>query len=275
MRKSEQESNLDLDYIMELDDSDEQCEILPEPLYFMNNNNLIYFGFYEKSSNIFYKVEESYTKKFIINRNLKRLEIKYNSKYHTHSRILFYNLNDNIPYLIKNNKNDNKQTKEDIILHFPYSPIHRKRRDNYNETSDYLLENYNLDNNLLCFDCPYKNIYIPNCSKENLSQIYHQLFSNEKNEILVDNQIKILDFDIYKAKIKELKEKINLESKKDFNDIYTTYANISETLEKYNYETILSIYNNYKNEFKIEKNLQEKKTDKNKNEIYVIFKIIL
>ena len=275
MRKSEQESNLDLDYIMELDDSDEQCEILPEPLYFMNNNNLIYFGFYEKSSNIFYKVEESYTKKFIINRNLKRLEIKYNSKYHTHSRILFYNLNDNIPYLIKNNKNDNKQTKEDIILHFPFSPIHRKRRDNYNETSDYLLENYNLDNNLLCFDCPYKNIYIPNCSKENLSQIYHQLFSNEKNEILADNQIKILDFDIYKAKIKELKEKINLESKKDFNDIYTTYANISETLEKYNYETILSIYNNYKNEFKIEKNLQEKKTDKNKNEIYVMKRVVV
>ena len=275
MRKSEKESILDLEDIMEFDDFEEQIEIISEPLYFMNNNNSIYFGFYEKSSNIFYKIEESKTKRFTINRNSKRLEIKYLSKYHSHSRILFYNLNDNIPYLIKSTKNDNNKLTEDIIIHFPYSPVHRKKRDNYNESSDYLLENYNLYNNLLCFDCPYKTIYIPNCSKDDLDQIYRQIFNNEKNEIFIDEQIKILDFQAYKIKINELKEKINSENKNNFNDIYITYANISETLEKYHYETILSIYNNYKSEFKLEKNIQEKKTDKNKNEIYVMKRIVV
>ena len=197
------------------------------------------------------------------------------SKYHSHSRILFYKLNDNIPYLIKSTKNDNNKLTEDIIMHFPYSPVHRKKRDNYNESSDYLLENYNLYNNLLCFDCPYKTIYIPNCSKDDLDQIYRQIFNNEKNEIFIDEQIKILDFQAYKIKINELKEKINSENKNNFNDIYITYANISETLEKYHYETILSIYNNYKSEFKLEKNIQEKKTDKNKNEIYVMKRIVV
>ena len=214
-------------------------------------------------------------KRFTINRNSKRLEIKYLSKYHSHSRILFYKLNDNIPYLIKSTKNDNNKLTEDIIMHFPYSPVHRKKRDNYNESSDYLLENYNLYNNLLCFDCPYKTIYIPNCSKDDLDQIYRQIFNNEKNEIFIDEQIKILDFQAYKIKINELKEKINSENKNNFNDIYITYANISETLEKYHYETILSIYNNYKSEFKLEKNIQEKKTDKNKNEIYVMKRIVV
>ena len=275
MRKSEKESILDLEDIMEFDDFEEQIGIISEPLYFMNNNNSIYFGFYEKSSNIFYKIEESKTKRFTINRNSKRLEIKYLSKYHSHSRILFYNLNDNIPYLIKSTKHDNNKLTEDIIIHFPYSPVHRKKRDNYNESSDYLLENYNLYNNLLCFDCPYKTIYIPNCSKDDLDQIYRQIFNNEKNEIFIDEQIKILDFQAYKIKINELKEKINSENKNNFNDIYITYANISETLEKYHYETILSIYNNYKSEFKLEKNIQEKKTDKNKNEIYVMKRIVV
>ena len=66
MRKSEKESILDLEDIMEFDDFEEQIEIISEPLYFMNNNNSIYFGFYEKSSNIFYKIEESKAKRFTI-----------------------------------------------------------------------------------------------------------------------------------------------------------------------------------------------------------------
>ena len=73
----------------------------------------------------------------------------------------------------------------------------------------------------------------------------------------------------------ELKDKINNENKNDFNNIYNIYANISELLEKYKNETILSINNNYKNEFKIEKNIQEKKTDKNKNEIYVMKRVVI
>ena len=39
------------------------------------------FLVYEKSSKIFYKIEESKTKRFMINRKAKKLEIKYISKY--------------------------------------------------------------------------------------------------------------------------------------------------------------------------------------------------
>ena len=140
----------------------------------------------------------------MINRKAKKLEIKYISKYHTHSRILFYNLNENVPYLIKHAKFD-KKSNNDIIIHFPYAPTHKKKRDNYNEVSDYFLENYNSENNLLCFDCPYKSIYIPNCSKDDLDQIYNQIFRLEKNEILVNEKIEVLDFDYYIRKVKELK----------------------------------------------------------------------
>jgi hypothetical protein len=94
--------------IIDTEELADQIIVIDNPLYFMNNNNIIYFGFYEKSSKIFYKMEESKTKRFMINRKAKKLEIKYISKYHTHSRILFYNLNENVPYLIKHAKYDKK-----------------------------------------------------------------------------------------------------------------------------------------------------------------------
>ena len=274
MKNFERESNFDLEDLMENESLDDQNEIRSNPLYFINNNNIIYFGFYEKSSNIFYKVEESNSKRFTINKRTNNLEIKFFSKHHSHSRILFYNYEDNMPCIIRNKTFDNNLL-EDIIIQFPYSPIHRKKKDNYNEPSDYLLNNYNSENNLLCLNCPYKTIFIPNCSKMDLDQIYKQILKNEKNEILISEKINILEFAQYKNKVKELKDKIKYENNNDFNSIYTTYANISETLEKYHNETILSIYNNYKNEFKIEKNVQEKKTDKNKNEIYVMKRVVI
>ena len=97
----------------------------------------------------------------------------------------------------------------------------------------------------------------------------------EKNEILVNEKIEVLDFDYYIKKVKELKEKINYKCKNDFNSIYAEYANITETLEKHHDETILSIYNNYQNEFKIKASIQEKKTDKNKNEIYIMKRVVV
>ena len=275
MKNLEEEFIFDSEDFEEFDYLEQKINIIPDPLYFMNNNDLIYFGFYEKTSNIFYKVEESRTKKFAINITTKNFEIKYLTKYHSHSRILFYNLEDNAPYLIKMTKADDNNSSETIIIHFPYAPIHRKRKDNYNEPSDYFLENYNSENNLFCFDCPYKNIYIPNCSKKDLDQIIKQIFNNSDNNIFVINKLKILNFAQYKNKIKELKENINNINKYDFNNIYNSYANISETLEKYHDETIWRIYNNYKSEFKIEKNMHEKKTDKNKNEIYIMKRIVI
>ena len=226
MKNFEEKSSFDSDYLVENEYSDNENEIINDPLYFINNNNLIYFGFYEKTSNIFYKVEESKSKKFTINKKSKNLEIKYFSKYHSHTRILFYNLEDNIPYLIRNKKFNNNLP-EDLIINFPFAPIHRKRKDNYNEPSDYFLENYNSENNLICFDCPYRTIYIPNCSKIDLNQIYNQILKNEKNEIIINEKINLLDFDDYKIKVMELKDKINNENKNDFNNIYNIYANIS------------------------------------------------
>ena len=70
------------------------------------------------------------------------------------------------------------------------------------------MENYNLENNLLCFNCPYKTIFIPKCSKYNLEQIYNQILYKDKREIFTDNEIKILLFDNYKNKVKELKERL-------------------------------------------------------------------
>ena len=268
----------DLEEEMEVEEINSQMEIIGEPYNFMNNNNIIYFGFYEKTSNIFYKIEECRTKKFSINRNFRELEVKY--KINDHSHFLFYNLLDNNPTLIKaKNKNffnyDSNSQCENIIIHFTYSPIHRKKRIHYNLTSSYLMDNYNFENNLLCFNCPYKTIFIPKCSKNDLEQINNQLFFHEKREIITDNDIKILSFDDYKQRVKELKEKINEDNNNKFNDIYASYANISETLDRFEFESIISIYNNYKHYFKIEKSNQEKKTDKNKNEIYVMKRIVI
>ena len=282
MRRTIEEENsfFDIEEAMDIEDYNSTNDIIGEPLHFINNNNIIIFGFYEKSTNSFYKIEEFKSKKFKIKRKSKELEIKYISNKNSHSRILLYNLLDNTPTIIKvNNKNYNNinfdNEYEDIIIHFTYSPIHRKKYEYYNDPSSYLMENYNLENNLLCFNCPYKNIYIPKCSKYDLEQIYNQLFFHEKREIIMDTKINILSFEDYKNKVKELKEKLYLDCNYDFNDLYSAYANISETIDKREFESIFTIYNNYKSDFKIVKNIQEKKTDKNKNEIYVMKRIVI
>ena len=276
MNKFEENSNLEVEEVMEIDELDNTNEIIGEPLNFINNSNIIFIGFYDKTSNSFYKIKEFKSKKFKIKRKTKELEIKYSSNENKHSRILLYNLLDNCPTLIRSSQKDNNiDDSQDIIIHFTYSPTQRKKYEYYNDTSSYLLDNYNLENNLLCFNCPYKTIFIPKCSKDDLEQIYNQLFFHEKREIVTENEINVLSFDDYKIKIRELKEKINIDNKNDFYDLYASYSNISETIDKREFESIFSIYNNFKNDFKIEKNLQEKKTDKNKNEIYVMKRIVI
>lgn len=281
MKNYEENIIFDFQEEMEIEEINNTMEIIGDPIHFINNNQTIYFGFYEKSTNIFYKIIEIKSKYFKINRKSKELEIKY--KINEHTRYLFYNLLDNNPTLIRENKkkslnNNNLEydfDTENIIIHFTYSPTHRKKREHYNDPSSYLMDNYNLENNLLCFNCPYKTFFIPNCSKYDLEQIYNQLFFHEKREIITETNIKILTFEDYKNKIVELKEKINFENNNSFNDIYASYANISENIDRFELETIISIYNNFKYYFKIEKNEQEKKTDKNKNEIYVMKRIVI
>lgn len=169
MTKLEENSILDIDQEIDIEEMESQMEIIGDPLNFMNNDNTIYFGFYDKTTNIFYKFEESKSKKFTINRKTRELEIKYLSNKHSHSRILLYNLLDNAPILIRESKpnyifnddnSDYDYDSENIILHFSYSPIHRKKKEHYNDPSSYLMENYNLENNLLCFNCPYKKNYL-------------------------------------------------------------------------------------------------------------------
>ena len=284
LKSHEEKDHFDIEEVMEIEELNDSNEIIGEPLNFLNKNNTIIFGFYDKSSNTFFKYKEYKLKKFKIKWKIKELKIKCMSNEHRHSQILLYNLLDNSPTLIRVNKANNNMNdtntdygndSKDIIIHFTYSPIHRKKFEHYNDPSPFLLENYNLENNLLCFNCPYKTIYIPNCSKDDLEQIQNQLFSNEKREIFPDTEINILSFENYKNEIQHLKEKINLDNNYNFNDLYASYANISETLDKREYESIFSIYKNFKFDFKIEKNIQEKKTDKNKNEIYVMKRVVV
>ena len=273
MNNYEEKSLVDFPMENEIDETNDNDSDLKQPVHFLNNNNILYFGFYEKSTNTFYKIKEFKSRKFSINSKLQELKIKY--KTIRHSKILLYNLLDNPPIIIRFKSKLNSNNTEDIILHFAYSPTHRRKTEHYNNPSEYFLENYNLENNLLCFNCPYKNIYIPKCSMDDLELIYTKLFFGEKNEILIDREINILSFDDYKIKVSELKEKINVDNNNNFNELYASYANISETIDKREFETIMSIYNNFKSDFKIEKNIQEKKTDRNNNEIYVMKRIVI
>ena len=56
MRNFEEVEEESISNLMDIENSENHDYINN---YFLNNNNLIYFGFFEKSSNIFYKVEES------------------------------------------------------------------------------------------------------------------------------------------------------------------------------------------------------------------------
>ena len=51
---------------------------------------------------------------------------------------------------------------------------------------------------------------------------------------------------------------------------YIYYANISESLQRRKFESVISIYKYYQNEFKIKKLPSDKKIDKNKNEFFVM-----
>ena len=76
----------------------------------------------------------------------------------------------------------------DIFLHFNKPPTFSKERE-FEEPSDYLMTNYNKLNNLLCLDSPYRCIYIQDCPKKVIEQIYYQIFFIEKRETIFDKFI--------------------------------------------------------------------------------------
>ncbi len=263
MESLEDDSALNIDSLMECDDdidSDNEYNIEPIPLYFLSNT-LIEFGFFEQSKDTFYSIEKISKANFRIKQSSKILEVSFRT-----NQILeryFYHLTNNFPTLIRVDKNN-----DDVFLHFNKPPNYAREKE-FEEPSNYLMKYFNKENNLLCLDCPYRTILIPNCPKKVLSQIYSQIFYIERRDLII-KKYKYLNLENYLENVKNLREKIDLIKENKFYDIYISYANISETLQRRKFESILSVYENFKSDFKIVKYPNEKKQDKNMNDFYVM-----
>ena len=262
MESQEDDYALNIDSLLEDDDyldSDNEYNIEPIPVYFLYNTP-IEFGFFEQSSNSFYSIEKIEKACFRIKQSIKILEVSFRV-----DKILqryFYHLTDNFPTLIKT------ENKDDIFLHFKKPPKFSKDKE-FEEPSDFVMKYLNEENNLICLDCPYRTIFIPNCPNKTLNQIYSQIFFIERREINIEKYQYLVQND-YLQKINQLKNKIDLITEKKFYDVYIQYANISETLQRHKFETIISIYSNFKSDFKIEKYPSEKRQDKNMNDFYIM-----
>jgi hypothetical protein len=263
MESLEDDSALNIDSLMEYDDdieTDNEYNIEPIPLYFLSNT-LIEFGFFEQSTNSFYSIEKIPKANFRIKQSSKIFEVSCRTE--VVLQRYFYHLTNNFPTLIRLNRNNN-----DIFLHFNKPPKFALDKE-FEEPSKYLMDYYNQEDNLLCLDSPYRTILIPNCPKKVLDQIYSQIFFIERREILMENY-KYLNLQNYIQNVKNLKNKISYITDNKFYDTYINYANISETLQRRKFESILSIYENFSSDFKIVKYPNDKRKDKNMNDFYVM-----
>ena len=262
MDSNEDDSALNIDSLMEYDDLDidNEYHIEPIPYYFLSNT-LIEFGFFEKSSNSFYCIEKIQNANFRIKVSSKIFEVSFRIDQILHR--YFYHLANNFPTLIRVDEYNN-----DVFLHFNKPPNYAREKD-YEEPSNFLMKYFNQENNLLCLDCPYRTILIPNCQNKVLTQIYSQIFFIERREILI-KKYNYLSLEDYLENVKCLKNKITLLTENQFYDTYINYANISETLQRRKFESILSIYDDFKFDFKIKKYPNEKRQDKNMNDFYIM-----
>ena len=262
MESQEDDFALNIDYFMEDEDpteSDNEYNIEPIPLYFLSNTP-IEFGFFEQSSSVFYSIEKVEKAFFRIKQSVKILEVSF--KVDKILQRYFYHLTNNFPTLIRVEKNN------DVFLHFKKPPKYSKEKE-FEEPSEFILNHINEDNNLICLDSPYRVILIPNCPKKILEHIYSQIFFIEKREIFIEKCI-YREAEQYFQNVKDLKNKIDVLTEKKFYDTYIIYANISETLQRHKFESILSIYDNFKSDFKIVKYPSEKRQDKNMNDFYIM-----
>ena len=262
MESQEDDLALNIDSLMEdedIIDSDNEYIIEPIPLYFISNMP-IEFGFFEQSSTSFYSIEKLDKASFRVKLSSKILEVSFKI-----DRILqryFYHLTNNFPTLIK------IENSNDIFLHFKNPPKFSQDKE-FEEPSNFLMKYMNEENNLMCLDSPYRTILVKNCPQKVLDQIYSQIFFIERREFI----IKKYDYkgsDLYLKNVQELKNQIDLITEKKFYDTYILYANISETLQRHKFESILSIFKNFKSDFKIEKYPSEKRQDKNMNDFYIM-----
>ena len=261
MESLEDDSALNIDSLMEFEeeiDSDNEFNIEPIPLYFLSDT-LIEFGFLEESTKSFYCIEKITKAKFRIKQSSRIFEVSY--KTNENFQRYFYHLTNNFPTLIKV-----EHKSHDVFLHFNRPPSYAEDKE-YEEPSSFLMNYYNQENNLLCLDCPYRTILIPNCSEKTLNQIYMQIFFIERREIIFE-KYNYLNLENYLQKVNNLKNKITYQD--NFYDTYINYANISETLQRRKFESILSVYENFQSDFKIAKYPNEKGQDKNMNDFYIM-----
>jgi hypothetical protein len=281
MSHFEDENNLNLEFFIQnpfsFDNdmdifSDDETNDSSIPIFFLQNKK-ISFGFFEKSNNNFYEIISPLSQLIKI-KHEKYLQISFdeNEKNITYN----YNIMNNYPNLIKiqnsnlkffENENINNYT-IDIIISFKFPP--KILDENQEIISFYLLENYNIDNNLRCLDCPFRNILIKNINLEELNEIKNQIFCFCRDTNILIKEIKYLNSNEFYNKIKKLNKEINKTNNNDFYSNYITYANICQNLQKEKFESVISIYDNFRNNFKLKKYKFDIKNDKNLNSFFIL-----
>ena len=275
MSHFEDENNLNLVFFNQSPnsfDSDGETNDSSIPIFFLQDKK-ISFGFLEKSNNNFYEIISPLSQ-LITMKHEKYLQISFldSERYLTCN----YNIMNNYPNLIEiqnfnlnffENKNINNYI-IDIIISFKFPPNFFV--ENEEIISYYLLENYNIDNNLRCLDCPFRNILIKNISREELYEIKNQIFCFCCETNILIKEIKYLNSNEFYKQINTLKDDINKANKDDFYLNYITYANICQTLQKQKFESVISIYKNFQNNFTIKKHIFDVKNDKNLNSFFIL-----
>ena len=275
----EDDNNLNIENFFEYDFNsyeDTLCESADEFIKqsfstkIFDEEKKINFGFFEKSNLNFYNLIEIEKSKLKI-KHSKFFEISFYIKNNKNENInkennnennkitLAYNLIDNYPFLIRI-KNSN-----DILISFSNSPKIYLNKNN-EIISPFLEENINNLNNLFNFDCPYRNIFINDVKDIEIFNIQSKIFFLNKCLIELE-KINFLDKNIFIQKIEILDKKINEDCNEDFDKKYITYANICQNLQKKKFESVISIYENFRNDFMIKKYVYYPKQNNYENKL--------